>query len=121
MLGDRWIVDRVPTERFPNYTRGNAGEVLADPVSPLGWTFGFESGVVPGCRDGFVLLGVFDVLRSDVVTGIADLAALVGPVTVGVLDDATAAIRRGRPPIVAADDRVAVVRALRGVTEARVA
>ena len=36
MLGERWIVDRVPTERFPNYTRGNAGDVMADPVSPLG-------------------------------------------------------------------------------------
>jgi pyruvate,water dikinase len=65
MLGTRWIVDRVPTERFPNYTRGNAGDVLADPVSPLGWTFGFESGVVPGCRDGFVLLGVFDTEEYD--------------------------------------------------------
>ena len=30
MLGDRWICDRVPTERFPDYTRGNAGEVLAE-------------------------------------------------------------------------------------------
>jgi pyruvate,water dikinase len=60
MLGERWIVDRVPTERFPNYTRGNAGDVMADPVSPLGWTFVWESGVVLGCRDGFVTLGVFD-------------------------------------------------------------
>ena len=46
MLGKRWIADRVPTERFPNYTRGNAGEVMADPVSPLGWTFAWESGIV---------------------------------------------------------------------------
>jgi pyruvate,water dikinase len=60
MLGERWIVDRVPTERFPNYTRGNAGDVMADPVSPLGWTFVWESGIVLGCRDGFVTLGVFD-------------------------------------------------------------
>ena len=60
MLGERWIVDRVPTERFPNYTRGNAGDVMADPVSPLGWTFVWESGIVLGCRDGFVSLGVFD-------------------------------------------------------------
>ncbi len=60
MLGSRWIADRVPTDRFPNYTRGNAGEVLADPVSPLGWTFAWESGIVLGCRDGFVQLGVFD-------------------------------------------------------------
>jgi rifampicin phosphotransferase len=60
MLGTRWIVDRIPTERFPNYTRGNAQEVMADPVSPLGWTFAWESGVVLGCRDGFVAMGVFD-------------------------------------------------------------
>ena len=60
MLGDRWITDRVPTERFPHYTRANAGEVLADPVTPLGWTFGWESGIVLGCRDGFVSYGVFD-------------------------------------------------------------
>ncbi len=60
MLGSRWIADRVPTDRFPNYTRGNAGEVLSDPVSPLGWTFAWESGIVLGCRDGFVQMGVFD-------------------------------------------------------------
>ena len=60
MLSDRWITDRVPTERFPHYTRANAGEVLSDPVTPLGWTFGWESGIVLGCRDGFVSYGVFD-------------------------------------------------------------
>ena len=52
MLGDKWITDRTPTERFPAYTRSNAGEALVDPVSPLGWTFMWESGVVLGCRDG---------------------------------------------------------------------
>lgn len=60
MLGSRWFTDTTPTERFPNYTRGNAGEVMADPVSPLGWTFCWESGIVLGCRDGFVSMGVFD-------------------------------------------------------------
>lgn len=60
MLGDKWITDRTPTERFPAYTRANAGEVLADPVTPLGWDFCWESGVVLGCRDGFVSFGVFD-------------------------------------------------------------
>ena len=60
MLGDRWICDRVPTERFPDYTRGNAGEVLADPVSPLAWTFCWEPGPVQGCVDGFEQMGVFD-------------------------------------------------------------
>ena len=60
MLGDRWITDRTPTERFAAYTRGNAGEVLADPVSPLGWTFCCEPGMVQGCVDGFEAMGVFD-------------------------------------------------------------
>jgi pyruvate,water dikinase len=63
MLGDRWICDRVPTERFPDYTRGNAGEVLADPVSPLAWTFCWEPGPVEGCVDGFEQMGVFDRLE----------------------------------------------------------
>jgi pyruvate,water dikinase len=65
MLGDRWIYDRVPTARFPNYTRGNAGEVLADPVSPIGWTFCCENGMVLGCVDGFEQMGVFDKLEYD--------------------------------------------------------
>lgn len=65
MLGDRWITDRTPTKRFPNYTRGNAGEVLADPVSPLGWTFVGEPGMVRGCVDGFEQMGVFDALEYD--------------------------------------------------------
>ena len=60
MLPDKWIIDRTPTTRFPSYTRGNAADVLADPVSPLGWTFCWESGIVIGCRDGFVTFGVFD-------------------------------------------------------------
>ena len=60
MLEEKWITDRIPTEKFPHYTRANAGEVLADPVTPLGWTFGWESGIVLGCRDGFVSYGVFD-------------------------------------------------------------
>ena len=68
MLGDRWICDRVPTERFPDYTRGNAGEVLADPVSPLGWTFCCEPGMVKGCVDGFEQMGVFDALEYDAET-----------------------------------------------------
>ena len=63
MLEDRWICDRIPTERFPDYTRGNAGEVLADPVSPLAWTFCWEPGPVQGCVDGFEQMGVFDRLE----------------------------------------------------------
>ena len=61
-MGDRWICDRVPTERFPDYTRGNAGEVMSDPVSPLAWTFCWEPGGIKGCVDGFEQMGVFDAI-----------------------------------------------------------
>lgn len=60
MLGDRWICDRETSERFPGYTRGNAGEVLAEPVSPLAWTFCWEPGPVQGCVDGFEQMGIID-------------------------------------------------------------
>jgi rifampicin phosphotransferase len=63
MLGDKWICDRTPTDRFPDYTRGNAAEVMAEPASPLGWTFSCEPGMVLGCRDGFEQMGVFDAME----------------------------------------------------------
>lgn len=59
-MEERWITDRVPSRVFPHYTRANAGEVLPEPVSPLGWTFVWEGGVVKGCRDGFITFGVVD-------------------------------------------------------------
>ena len=63
MLGDRWICDRVPTPRFSGYTRGNAGEVMGEPVSPLAWTFCWEPGPVMGCVEGFEQMGVFDAME----------------------------------------------------------
>ena len=59
-MQDRWITDRVPSKVFPAYTRGNAGEVLPDPVSPLGWSFMWSQGVIKGCRDGFIEFGLVD-------------------------------------------------------------
>ena len=49
-MQDRWITDRVPSKVFPAYTRGNAGEVLPDPVSPLAWSLVWQHGIVKGCR-----------------------------------------------------------------------
>ena len=46
--------------RFPYYTHGNAADVLADPVSPLGWTFLWEGAISPGARDGFIVFGLVD-------------------------------------------------------------
>jgi pyruvate,water dikinase len=58
-LPDTWITDWEPSERMPDYTRANAGEVLAGPVSPLGWTLVWEQGCGPGWGQGFVDYGVY--------------------------------------------------------------
>jgi rifampicin phosphotransferase len=59
-MEDRWFTDRRVGTRFPYYTRGNAADVLADPVSPLGWTFLWEGAISPGARDGFIVFGLVD-------------------------------------------------------------
>jgi phosphohistidine swiveling domain-containing protein len=56
---DRWITDSVRWDRLPYYTRANAGEVLPDPASPLGWTLVFEQGLLKGWLRGFVDFGVY--------------------------------------------------------------
>ena len=58
-MKDRWIADWEPSERWPHYTRSNAGEVLATPASPLGQQFTFDNGIVLGWRDGYVRQGYF--------------------------------------------------------------
>ncbi|MEM9611131.1 MAG: hypothetical protein AAGA99_27235, partial [Actinomycetota bacterium] len=47
----RWITDQEFDPTFPVWTRANAGEVLPEPPSPLGWDLTFERGCVPGWRD----------------------------------------------------------------------
>lgn len=56
----RWITDWPTSNRFIHYTRANAGEVLADPVSPLGWTFGWDGGIVAGYKAGLIRCGVYE-------------------------------------------------------------
>jgi len=56
---DSWIVDWQRDEKLPYYTRANAGEVLADPASPLGWSLVFEEGLLPGWFRGFVDFGIY--------------------------------------------------------------
>ena len=43
-MSDGYLTDWPVSERFPHYTRANAGEVMGDPVSPLGWTLGWDTG-----------------------------------------------------------------------------
>ena len=59
-MQDRWITDWPTSQRFPHYTRANAGEVLADPVSPLGWTFGWDGGIVAGYKAGLIRIGAYE-------------------------------------------------------------
>ncbi|MEV6235660.1 PEP-utilizing enzyme [Lentzea sp. NPDC051838] len=54
-----FVTDWEINERLPFYTRANAGEVLADPASPLGWTLVFERGLLVGWRQGFIDFGVY--------------------------------------------------------------
>ena len=56
---ERWLTDWERDERFPYYTRANAGEVLPHPVSPLGWTLCWEDALVKGWRDGYIDFGTF--------------------------------------------------------------
>jgi len=58
-LPDRWLTDWQRSARMPFYTRANAGEVLADPASPLGWTLVFENGLLPGWLRGMVEFGIY--------------------------------------------------------------
>ena len=59
-LPGRWITDWPTSQRFPHYTRANAGEVLADPVSPLGWTFAWDGGIVAGYKAGLIRCGAYE-------------------------------------------------------------
>ena len=58
-LPDRWLADWERSGRMPFYTRANAGEVLPDPASPLGWTLVFEKGLLPGWLRGLVEFGIY--------------------------------------------------------------
>jgi rifampicin phosphotransferase len=57
---DRWITDTEPSQRFPVYTRANAGEVLPTPLSPLAWSLTWAPGTVMGWRDSQVNTGTLD-------------------------------------------------------------
>lgn len=58
-MQERWLCDWTPSERWPHYTRANAGEVLPTPASPLGQTFTWDNGMALGWRDGYVRQGLY--------------------------------------------------------------
>ena len=64
-MSDGYLTDWPVSERFPHYTRANAGEVMGDPVSPLGWTLGWENAMVLGLRDGWIRGGTHELEDFD--------------------------------------------------------
>jgi pyruvate,water dikinase len=54
-----WIVDNVPSQKYPIYTRGNVGEVFPEAVAPLSWTLGGIPSADPGWKDSLVRFGAF--------------------------------------------------------------
>ena len=76
MVADRWITDLEPSQKFPVYTRANAGEVLPDPASPLAWTLVWEPGVVEGWADANVSAGT--VVRTEFTSTPPEVVGLFG-------------------------------------------
>ncbi|MGI9578806.1 MAG: PEP-utilizing enzyme, partial [Microthrixaceae bacterium] len=64
-MTDGFITDWPVSERFPHYTRANAGEVMGDPVSPLGWSYGWDGAMVLGMRDGWIRGGTHEIEDFD--------------------------------------------------------
>ena len=64
-MEDRWITDWEPSKRFPLYTRANSGEILPNPISPLGWDLVWETGVSKGWADGCHRWGTFTPDETD--------------------------------------------------------
>lgn len=64
-MDDRWITDWTPSERFPLYTRANAGEIMPEPCSPIGWDLVWGGGVAFGWADGVFRFGAFTPDETD--------------------------------------------------------
>jgi len=62
---ERWITDWPIGERFRHFTRANAGEVIATPVTPLGQEYSWEHAMILGWRDSYVRQGSYDVDEFD--------------------------------------------------------
>lgn len=64
MSTDRWFTDYPISSRHPVYTRANAGEVLPDPASPLGWTTVWHANSA-GWRDSNISVGTCEAHEVD--------------------------------------------------------
>lgn len=61
MADERWLIDTEPSPRLPVYTRLNASDVLADPITPLGASLGWIAHILPGWNVGYAANGSFTI------------------------------------------------------------
>ena len=59
-MQEKWFTDHPPSERYPHYTRANAGEVLPTPASPLGQTYGFDNAIGHGFQEASIVMGAYE-------------------------------------------------------------
>lgn len=59
MTDPHWIIDTVPSTRYPVYTRLNANDVMPDPITPLGASLVWIPEVLPAWAVGNVRLRYF--------------------------------------------------------------
>ena len=59
MTDQNWIIDTVASTRYPVYTRLNANDVMADPITPLGASLVWIPEVLPAWAVGNVRLNAF--------------------------------------------------------------
>ncbi|HEY3005751.1 MAG TPA: PEP-utilizing enzyme [Kribbellaceae bacterium] len=59
MTDQKWIIDTVPSRRFPVYTRLNANDVMPDPITPLAASLVWTPEILPGWASGYVRLDSF--------------------------------------------------------------
>jgi rifampicin phosphotransferase len=59
-MPESWFADLPISEKYPIYTRANAGEVMPDPVSPLCASLGLISSGEQGWRDAYANTGTCD-------------------------------------------------------------
>ncbi len=59
-MPETWFADLPISEKFPIYTRANAGEVMPDPVSPLCASLGLVAAGEQGWRDAYANTGTCD-------------------------------------------------------------
>ena len=59
MTDSNWIIDTVPSTRYPVYTRLNANDVMPDPISPLGASLVWTPEILPAWAVGNVRLRYF--------------------------------------------------------------